>query len=129
MFPPRCWSPGQVFADKIGTAAAENGELCVWGNYAPVWTDHRQTYTVRGLWIDALWKARKLDHEKYEEYVALARDGLPSRKRNLAAVLEAEELAADRAEMAENIKRIRADPRVYRPMKKFPELEAWPRLR
>ena len=60
---------------------------------------------------------------------ALARDGLPGRKRNLEAVLEAEEAAADEAEMAETIKRIRGNPRVYRPMKKFPPLEAWPRAK
>ena len=126
MFPTQRLSGAQVYADKIGTVVAENGELCVWGNYAPVWTDLRQTYTVRGLWVDALWKARKLDHAKYDEYVVQARDGVPGRKRNLAAVLEAEEEAADDAEMAETIKRIRGNPRVYRPMKKFPPLEAWP---
>ena len=109
MFPTQRLSGAQVFADKIGTVVAENGELCVWGNYAPAWTDLRQTYTVRGLWADALWKARKLDHAKYDEYVAQARDGVPGRKRNLAAVLEAEEEAADDAEMAETIKRIRGN--------------------
>ena len=59
-----------------------SGELCVWGNYAPVWSDRRLTYTVRGLWVDSLWKARKLTHAKYNEYVVEARDGVLTRKRN-----------------------------------------------
>ena len=121
-------SPGQVFADKVGTAALESGDLCVWGNYAPAWTDHRQTYNVKGVWVDSLWRPRKLAHAKYEQYVVLARDGVLGRKRNLAAVKEGEEAAADDAEMAETIKRIRGNPSVYRPMKKYPPLEDWPRV-
>jgi len=111
-----------VFADKVGTVLLEGGEPCVRGNYGPLGTELRQTYTVRGPWVDALWKPRKLTHGKYDECLYLARDGYTGRKRNLVAVQEAEEAAAEDAEMAETIKRICGNPSVYRPMKKSPPL-------
>ena len=82
-------------------------------------------YTHTPAWIHAPWKPRKPTHAKYDEYVYLARDGVVARKRNLAAVAEAEEAALDTAEMAETIKRIRSNPVVFRLMKKSPKLEAW----
>jgi len=88
-----------VWADKIGTVHEENGEPWVWANYAPVWTNLRQTYEVRGKWPETLWKQRKLDHAKYQEYLFAARDGVVARARNLRAVTQEEREAADKKEM------------------------------
>ena len=41
-----------VFANKIGTCSDEDGVLCVHGNYAPVWTDARFRYEVKGEWSE-----------------------------------------------------------------------------
>ena len=64
-----------VWADKIGTCRDEPGEPCVWGNYAPVWTELRLTYVVPAKWPEALWKQRKVSHAKWREYLYLTRDG------------------------------------------------------
>ena len=45
------------------------------GNYEPVWTRALARYVVAGRWPEKLWKARKLTHEKYQEYIFLCRDG------------------------------------------------------
>ena len=88
-----------VWANKVGTARDAEGNLCVAGNYAPVWTDECFRYQVLGAWPEKLWKQRKLATDTYKEYLFLTRDGVVSRKRNLDAVEQAEE----RLELAEII--------------------------
>ncbi len=113
-----------VFADKLGTVTDDKGAPCVVGNYFPVWvTGARYSYAVKGLWPEALWRQRKLGHEKYEEYLVLCRDGFVGRKRALDAIKEAELQAATDAEILANTKRIKAT--LYKPMREFPELLQW----
>ena len=69
-----------VWAAKKGTQRDEAGKLCVAGNYWPCWVeDEKCTYPVKGRWNDALWRARKLEHNVYEDYLFLCRDGVVSR--------------------------------------------------
>ena len=113
-----------VFADKIGTVVGNDGAPCAIGNYFPVWVpDASYTYVVKGVWPEALWKQRKLTHEKCEEYLVLCRDGYTGRKRNLDAIKEAELETATAAEILQNTKRIKAT--LYKPMKEFPVLTRW----
>ena len=113
-----------VFADKIGTVVGNDGAPCAIGNYFPVWVpDASYTYVVKGVWPEALWKQRKLTHEKCEEYLVLCRDGYTGRKRNLDAIKEAELETATSAESLQNTKRIKAT--LYKPMKEFPVLNRW----
>ena len=113
-----------VFADKLGTVMDDSGAPCVVGNYFPVWVPSaRCSYVVKGQWAEALWRQRKLGHEKYEEYLLLCRDGYIGRKRTLDAIKEAELQAATDAEVLANTKRIKAT--LYKPMKEFPELLRW----
>ena len=59
------------------------------------------TYPVKGRWPEDLWKARKLTHAKYEEYLYACRDGVLSRKRNLDACKEHEAEAAAKVDMVD----------------------------
>ena len=114
-----------VFANKEGTVRNASGELLVAGNYEPAWTDARCKYTVKGQWLDSLFKAHKLSFETYDDYVHLARDGVPYRKRNLDACLERAKEKKQRQEMQERIQRIQSNPEVYQPFKAVPEAQAW----
>ena len=114
-----------VWADKIGTLREQGGGPCVAGNYWPCWADADQTYQVLSKWPETLWKQRKLTHNKFEEYLFLTRDGVLTKKRNLDAVREHEECAADAAQMREVTARIRSNPALYRPFPDIPEAAAW----
>ena len=78
-----------VFADKVGTQRAADDTPCFEGNHVPVWVKAKKgqsRYPVLGKWCENLWKARKLGHDTYEEYLYQTRDGVLSRKRNLEEV-------------------------------------------
>ena len=112
------------FADKEGTQRDAKGEPCAAGNYWPAWVhDAASTYAVPGRWPENLWKARKLSHETYDNYLFLCRDGVLTRKRNLEAVREREEGQEEEEEMAAVVKRVRAA--FPGPWPKVPEAEAW----
>ena len=66
------------------------------------------TYQVLGKWPETLWKQRKLSAELSDEYLFLMRDGVLARKRNLEAVREHEEAAAERALIEANTARLRS---------------------
>ena len=117
-----CW------ADKIGTQFDESGKPCTDGNYQPCWTRARTTYPVKGRWPESLWKARKLTHEKYEQYLFATRDGVLPRKRNLDACREKEEMDVQQAEIQARVKRIRGNPMLFRPFPKVPQADAWLQL-
>ena len=114
-----------VYANKIGTARDEGGDLCVSGNYAPVWTSTKMKYAVAGKWAEDLWKQRKLPHEQYGEYLVLCRDGYIARKRALDAVQQAENEAMDAAERQQVTKRIRCNVELFKPFKQFLALQSW----
>jgi curved DNA-binding protein CbpA len=117
-----------VWANKVGTVRGAGGELLVAGNYEPAWTKARCTYTVVGSFLDKLFKAYKLSEQVYEEYVYLARDGVPYRKRNLDECKEkARELRMER-DVAERVARIRSNPAIYQPFKAMPEAQVWLQL-
>ena len=117
-----------VWANKIGTVRDPEGNLCVAGNYAPVWTAEKFRYQVLGAWPEKLWKQRKLSTEMYEEYLFLSRDGVVARKRNLDAVKEREESLELADVVAENTKRIRSNPVLYQTFPDIPEVTAWKAL-
>ena len=114
-----------VWANKIGTCLDKDGEPCVFGNYMPVWSDARFRYEVKAEWGETLWKKRYLTHATWGDYLLLCRDRVPARQQNLAAVLEGEQEAADKIEVVVNRKRIRSNPKLYRPFKKFALIELW----
>ena len=59
----------------------------------------------------------------------MTRDGVVSRKRNLDAVEQAEERRFELAEIiADNTKRIRPNPALYKPFPEVPEVTAWLKL-
>ena len=99
-----------VFADKEGTQQDAAGQLCVDGNYCPSWAKSRcaSRYHAMGQWPLALWQQHKLAHATYEEYVFLCRDNVVARKRNLDAVRQREEEAAEAIERTATAKRVRA---------------------
>ena len=66
------------------------------------------TYQVLGKWPETLWKQLKLSTELSDEYLFLMRDGVLARKRNLEAVREHEEAAAERALIEANTARLRS---------------------
>ena len=113
-----CW------ADKLGTARVR-GEQCVAGNYTPAWTGDKQTYPVKGEWLDRLLKAYKLSFDTYESYLYLARDGVPSRKRNLEACREKAEELALKKEVEARAKKIRDDPTIFQPFATVPQVLPW----
>ena len=117
-----------MWANKVGTVRGKDGELLVAGNYEPAWTKARCTYTVVRSFIDKLWKAYKLSDQACEEYIYLARDGVPYRKRNLDECREkARQLKTER-EVAERVRRIQGNPSIYQPFKAVPEAQGWLRL-
>jgi len=95
------------------------------GNYQPCWTKAAMTYQVLGKWPETLWKQRKLSTELYDEYLFLTRDGVLARKRNLEAVREHEEAAAERAIIESNTARLRSNPELYQPFPVVPVAQAW----
>ena len=60
----------------------------------------------------SLWQQHKLSHDTYEEYLFLCRDIVLSRKRNLDAVRQRDEEAAEAMERKATVKR---DLRHHRP--------------
>ena len=115
-----------VYADKIGTQRDAAGNPCFAGNHVPVWEKAKKgqsRYAVLGKWSENLWKARKLEHEKYEQYLYLSRDGVLSRKRNLDTVQEWEERVAEKAERQAATARVRAN--LFRPFEEVPAATAW----
>ena len=114
-----------VWAAKEGTCVDRTGSLCVWGNYAPSWTDSKYRYVVRGDWVDKLWQDRHLSHATYREYVVLCRDRVPVRLRNLQAVEDGEDAREDEAEMQANQERIRGNASLYKRFLEFEAVTAW----
>ena len=117
-----------VWANKEGTARNSSGDLLVAGNYEPAWTQAKFTYAVSGPWLDKLFKGYKLSMDTYDEYVHLARDGVPYRKRNLEACRERAQELQTKREVEERIKRIRGNPAVYQPFKQVLEAQEWLKL-
>ena len=111
------------FADKEGTQRDTEGQPCVAGNYWPAWVNNvASTFPVPGRWPENLWKARKLSHTTYDNYLFACRDGVLTRKRNLEAVREREEEKAEDEEMQAVVKRVRSSfPRGV----VVPEAVAW----
>ena len=82
-------------------------------------------YEVSSDWPEKLFKQYKLGADVFEEYLVRSRDRVPMKKRNLAEVQEGEERLHVRAEILENTARIRGNPELYKPFKRFPAAEAW----
>lgn len=114
-----CW------ADKVGTQRDELGQECTAGNYAPCWTEEHCTYTVKGKWAENLWKAHKLSHETYDRYLYACRDGVVYRKRNLEACQEREERLAQEKEQQARTKRLRSNPKLFKPFPEVPAATSW----
>ncbi len=114
-----------VWADKVGTERDATGEPCVTGNFMPCWTDCPFKYAVRARWAESLWKARKLTHDVYEDYLYKSRDGVLPRKRNLDAVKENEKKRKKDEEVSERVKRIRGNPKFFKPFPEVPEARRW----
>ena len=114
-----------VFADKVGTQREADGKPCFEGNHVPVWVAAQKgqsRYVVLGKWSENLWKAQKLDHACYDEYLYLARDGVLSRKRNLDEVRSWEERRDATKEREAATKRVKAN---FQPFKEVPAVTAW----
>jgi hypothetical protein len=115
-----------VFADKKGTQRDADGRPCFEGNHVPVWVKARKgqsRYAVLGKWSENLWKERKLDHDTYEEYLYLSRDGVQSTKRNLDEVRGWEEEREEDEEREAATKRVRAA--LFKPFEEVPPAKAW----
>jgi len=115
-----------VFADKVGTQREADGRPCFEGNHVPVWRKAEKgqsRYPVLGKWSECLWKARKLDHDVYEEYLYLARDGVQSRKRNLDEVKGWEERREEKEEREAATKRVKTT--LFKPFEEVPAATAW----
>lgn len=117
-----------VWADKIGTLRSEHGEVCVDGDYAPLWTTSRKTYKVLRRWAQALWESRKLSHDTYDELLFATRQGVLGAKRNLEAVRSREEEIEEENEMKATVARIRGDPELYKPFLRIPAADEWLQL-
>ena len=102
-----------------------SGRLCVAGNYQPAWTRTKNTYAVSGRWLDNLLRSYKLSMDVYDEYIHLAMDGVPFRKRNLEACRERAQELKTASEVEERIKRIRNNRALYQPFRPVPEALAW----
>ncbi len=114
-----------VWADKLGTQRDEQDRQCVAGNYAPCWTSEKSRYAVLGAWPEKLWKARKLDHKVFEEYLYACRDGVPSRRRNFEAAREHEQHLAEQEEIVATTKRLRSNPALFQPFPAVPAAADW----
>jgi hypothetical protein len=115
-----------VFADKVGTQREADGTPCFEGNHVPVWVKAKKRqsrYPVLGKWCENLWKARKLCHDTYADYLYLTRDGVLSRKRNLEEVRGWEERREEKEEREAATKRVRKA--LFKPFEKVPAAEAW----
>ena len=115
-----------VFADKVGTQREADGTPCFEGNHVPVWVKAKKgqsRYAVLGKWCENLWKARKLCHDTYEEYLYQTRDGVLSRKRSLDGVKGWEERREEKQEREAVTARVRAT--LFKPFEKVPAAEAW----
>ena len=117
-----------VWCDKIGTARDECGRPCVDGNYGPCWSSLKYKYPVKGAWPCDLWKARKLTHKVYNEYLFDCRDGVVSRKRNYDAVVAEEEERSSLSAIAARTERIRSNPAVYQNFGAVPAAGEWLQL-
>ena len=114
-----------VFADKVGTQREANGAPCFEGNHVPVWVKARKgqsRYAVSAKWCENLWKERKLDHDTYENYLYLTRDGVLSRKRNLEEVRNWEDEKDEEKERQEATKRVKAT--LFQPFEEVPAAQA-----
>ena len=80
-------------------------------------------HTRLGKWCENLWKARKLAHDTYEEYLYLTRDGILSRKRNLDEVKCWEDRREEKEEREAVTKRVRAT--LFKPFEAVPAATAW----
>lgn len=115
-----------VFADKIGTQRDAKGEICVAANYWPCWVPGAKiTYPVSGRWPESLWKAHKLTHSVWDNYLYLCRDGVPTRKRNLEAVMEKEKQDEEAELIRSTTQRIQANRDLYQPFPAIPVAVAW----
>lgn len=115
-----------IFADKLGTQREIDGRPCFEGNHNPVWVPAQKgksRYPVLGKWCENLWKARKLSHDTYEEYLYFTRDGVQSRKRNLEEVRGWEERLQEKEEREAVTKRVRA--MLFTPFEEVPAATAW----
>ena len=115
-----------VFADKVGTQREVDGRPCFEGNHVPVWVKAlkgQSRYAVLGKWRENLSKERKLDHDTYEEYLYLTRDGVLSRKRNLHEVRAWQESREEAEDREAATKRVRAA--LFRPFAEVPAAKAW----
>ena len=74
-------------------------------------------------WCESLWKARKLTHDTYEEYLYLTRDGVVSRKRNLEEVRSWEERRAEKAEREAVTRRVKE--RLFQPFQRVQAAVDW----
>jgi hypothetical protein len=114
-----CW------ANKIGTQTEEDGTPCVDGNYFPCWTNAKFKYVVLGRWAETLWKARKLEHGTYEEYLFKCRDAVLAKKRNLDACRAQEHDQEEQAEMRSAVMRIRSNPAIFKLFPAVPAAQQW----
>ena len=114
-----------VFADKVGTQRCEDGRECVAGNYGPPWGTFPYTYAVKARWPETLWRAMKLSHATWEEYLYLCRDNVLGRKRNLDAVVEHERDEAEKMLIMETTKRLRGNPALFKKFPTVPEAQSW----
>ncbi len=76
-----------------------------------------------GKWCESLWKERRLDHDTYEQYLYLTRDGVQSRKRNLDEVRGWEEEREEDEEREAATKRVRG--KLFKPFEQVPAATAW----
>ena len=115
-----------TWADKVGTQRESDGRPCFEGDHVPVWVKAQtgqSRYAVLSKWCENLWKKRKLDHSRYENYLYLSRDGVQAKKRNLDEVRGWEEEQAEDAERAAATKRVRG--RLFQPFEEVPAATAW----
>jgi hypothetical protein len=115
-----------VFADKVGTQREADGSPCFEGNHVPVWVQAQKgvsRYAVQGKWCENLWKARKLAHDTYEQYLYRTRDGVLSRKRNLDEVRGWEEAVEEDKEREAAAKRVKA--KLFKPFEEVLAAVGW----
>ena len=115
------------YADKIGTQRDEAGSICFAGNYAPVWDSSSPFhYCVRARWAQSLWKARKLMHAVYEDYLyKTGDDGIIGKKRTLDVCVQREEQETEAKEMAAVVSRVRSNKELFRPFPNVPQAQTW----
>ena len=118
-----------VFANKRGTVLDDAGEAIYWGNYGPDWYEHTKFhFEVNATWPQKLWKRHKLDHDVWEAYMLLCREGLQARQNNLKRVREAEQKRDNAAERKAVVARFQADPSKVVEFKTFAVIEQWRKI-